>query len=57
MENKLEQKNESLKIKIKEYEQQLRDLLNRLIDSGYCEYDDIKEVWSLNYNFTDWLEE
>lgn len=57
MKNKLEQENKSLNIKIEEYKEQLWDLLNRLIDSGCCEYNDIKELWELNYNFTDWLDE
>ena len=55
-EEELKKEIESLEIRIKEYKQQLWDLTNRLLDTGYCELDDLKEELSY-YKFTEWLDE
>lgn len=49
---RLDSKNEI----IKELEAQLKDLASKLFDSGYCEYDDLKEYLEDVYNHTTWLE-
>ena len=55
-EEELKKEIESLEIRIKEYKRQLWDLTNRLLDTGYCEFDDLKEELSY-YKFTEWLDE
>ena len=55
-EEELKKEIESLEMRIKEYKKQLWDLTNRLLDTGYCEFDDLKEELSY-YKFTEWLEE
>ena len=55
-EEELKKEIESLEIRNKEYKQQLWDLTNRLLDTGYCELDDLKEELP-HYKFTEWLEE
>ena len=55
-EEELKKEIESLEIRIKEYKKQLWDLTNRLLDTGYCELDDLKEELS-RYKFTEWLDE
>ena len=57
MEEELKKEIKRLKIKNEEYEQQLWDLVMRLIDIGYCDLDSIKEQWDCVYNFCDWLDE